>query len=431
MDTHLPNSLSDDDRLQRLLDRTLSAVRWLILAGLLLITVLWPFSSRTGYPLWILVLGAIAYNLLAEGLRRYVPAMRSYARIAILDLLVAAIVFYFDYEPNGPMFIMFYIGLISATLTMEMRGASVYLMLVVGIVASFSPTLPGWSASNEDLRQLSARLIIFAVVGTGASALVRRLKLEVASATESREAAVRLQELGEIRSEFISTVSHDLRTPLTAARAGLGLLAMRTVEDHDPDNHLLLANAQRNVERLGILIDDLLMYNQLESGIVQLDRENVDLRLIVTEALSSVQPLIQEKGQVLEVELRDPLPGVVDPRRFEQVIVNLLSNAHRHTPEGTRIAVIGCANTDEVLLTVRDTGPGIPPDELEEVFLRFHRLTTMNGSSGLGLAIAKSMVELHQGRIWADSIEGHGAAFTVALPLRRMDEQVAAEDSDR
>jgi two-component system sensor histidine kinase VicK len=82
-------------------------------------------------------------------------------------------------------------------------------------------------------------------------------------------------------------------------------------------------------------------------------------------------------------------------------------------------------------LTVRDTGPGIPPDELEEVFLRFHRLTTMNGSSGLGLAIAKSMVELHHGRIWAESVEGHGAAFHVTLPVRRMDEQIVAEDTDR
>ena len=96
--------------------------------------------------------------------------------------------------------------------------------------------------------------------------------------------------------------------------------------------------------------------------------------------------------------------------------MNLLANAHHHTPTGTRITVSARAEDGEILLSVRDTGPGIPPDELESIFERFHRLTSADGSSGLGLAIALSLVQLHHGRIWAESGPGAGATFCVALP---------------
>jgi two-component system sensor histidine kinase VicK len=101
---------------------------------------------------------------------------------------------------------------------------------------------------------------------------------------------------------------------------------------------------------------------------------------------------------------------------LEQVLVNLLANAHHHTPTGTRITVSARAEDSELLLSVRDTGPGIPPDELESIFDRFHRLSLADGGSGLGLAIARSLVQLHHGRIWAKSRPGAGVTFCVALP---------------
>ncbi len=232
----------------------------------------------------------------------------------------------------------------------------------------------------------------------------------------ARSEAERLEELDRLRDDFIATVSHDLRTPLTAARAALILLQTTAIEPHRADERALVDNARRNIERLNLLIEDLLTLNRFEAGTLRLDVEPLDLRAVVTDAMAAVHPLIREKGQLLEVDLMEPLPTKGDLRRLEQVLVNLLANAHHHTPTGTRITISGRIMDSEVVLSVRDTGPGIPPEELERIFQRFHRLTSAEGGSGLGLAIARSLVHLHHGRIWAESRLGAGATVCVALP---------------
>lgn len=175
-------------------------------------------------------------------------------------------------------------------------------------------------------------------------------------------------------------------------------------------------NARRNVERLGLLIDDLLTLNQLQAGVLQLDCEPLDLRTIVTDMLSSVFPLLRMKDQVLDVDLPEPLLVAVDARRMEQVIVNLLANANQHTPPGTGIAIASRVDEHTIQLSVSDTGPGIPAAELAAIFERFHRLPSGDKGSGLGLAIAKAIVELHGGRIWVESQPGVGTRFFITLP---------------
>jgi hypothetical protein len=242
------------------------------------------------------------------------------------------------------------------------------------------------------------------------------LRLEQVAAQSVRNTAERLEELDRLRADFIATVSHDLRTPLTAARAALVLLATSAADHYRPDEHVLLKNARRNIERLDLLITDLLAYNQLEAGTLRLDREPLDLRAVVTDALSVVYPLIHEKEQVVEVDFPEPLVTEGDPRRLEQVMVNLLANAHWHTPTGTHIAVSGHVNGPDVVLSVHDTGPGIPAEDLEGIFQRFYRLDSAEAGSGLGLAIARSIVTLHAGQIWAESRIGAGTTFCIALP---------------
>ncbi len=409
-------TLPAESELQRFLDRALLALEWGSLAALLLITLVQPTTGRTGLPTWALILLFAAYLLLVELLRHLVRRLHPFTYKYALGLPVSGLIYFLGAEPGGPLFVLFFLTLVCATVTLTLRGGLLYTASVAVLVVIIDPTFPGWSPSEGDVRDLGARLVLLGIFGVGTAILRRRLALEQEAAGWARGESERLGEIDRLRDLFISSVSHDLRTPLTATRAGLGLLRTSASGRLRADERDLLDNARRNTERLGMLIDDLLAYNQLEAGTLRLDREPLDLRAVVTEAMSSVHPLIQEKGQVLEADLPEPLPCEGDPRRLEQVVVNVLANAHQHTPEDARIGISGRVSGNGVLLSVSDDGPGIPQGELETVFHRFHRLGPARGGSGLGLAIAKGIVELHGGRIWAENRPGTGATFHVVLP---------------
>ncbi len=398
------------------LGRTLSWLRWVIIAATLVITLRWPVEGRMGHSIWQLIVVFACYNLLIEILRLRVPRLRSFAWVPFLDLLACTLIYFLDYEPGGPTFVYWYLALITAAATFTLRGTVGYTCTVIAAVASLAPTLPGWSVEVAELRQLTSRLVIMALVGVGTAILARRLALEYDQTHAHRARAEQLAELDRLRNEFISSVSHDLRTPLTALRAGLGMLEAQQTETSRPDVQRLWNNARRNVERLGIFIDDLLALNQLKAGTLQLNRELLDVRDVVSNALASVYVLIQKKNQVLDVDLPVPLLINADPWRMEQVIVNVLANAHRHTPAATTISIAGQRADSCVLLTVRDDGPGIPTEELKAIFERFHRGPSHESGSGLGLGIAKAIVELHGGSMWAESEIGAGATFFIKLP---------------
>lgn len=137
---------------------------------------------------------------------------------------------------------------------------------------------------------------------------------------------------------------------------------------------------------------------------------------MIAPAVEAIHPLLQEKGQTLEMDVPEAIPVLGDPRWLEQAVIDLLANAHRHTPSGTRVTVSGRAGDEGVALVVRDTGPGIAAADLDGVFARFRRAGLRPGGSGLGLAIVREIVELHGGRVWAESAQGHGASFHIALP---------------
>lgn len=398
------------------LGRTLSWLRWVIIAATLIITLLWPVQGRIGHSIWQLIAAFACYNLLVELLRLRVARLRSFAWVPVPDLLACALIYFLDYDPGGPTFVYWYLALITAAATLSLRGTVGYTVAVIAAVGAIAPSLPGWTPEITELRQLTSRLVIMALVGVGTAILARRLALEYEQTRSMRDRAEQLAELDRLRNEFISSVSHDLRTPLTALRAGLGMLEAQQTEPIKPDVQRLWGNAKRNVERLGMFIDDLLALNQLKAGTLQLNRESLDLRDVVANALASVSVLIQQKNQVLEVDLPVPLLIDADPWRIEQVIVNVLANAHRHTPEATTIVITGQCSDRSVLLSMRDDGLGIAPEELEAIFERFHRGPTSESGSGLGLAIAKAIVELHGGTMWAESKLGMGSTFSIRLP---------------
>ncbi len=409
-------TLPAESELNRFLDRALLGLEWGSLAALLLITLVQPATGRTGLPTWALILLFATYLLIVELLRHLVRRLHPFTYKYVLGVPMSGLIYFLGAEPGGPLFVLFFLSLVCATATSTLRGGLLYTAGFAVLTVIIDPTFPRWSPTEGEVRDLGARLVLLCIFGVGTAILRRRLALEQEVAGWARGESERLGEIDRLRDLFISSVSHDLRTPLTATRAGLGLLRTSASGRLQPDERDLLDNARRNTDRLGMLVDDLLAYNQLEAGTLRLDREPLDLRAVVTEAIASVHPLIREKGQTLEANMPEPLPGEGDPRRLEQAIANVLANAHQHTPGGTRIGIAGRVSGGEVSLSVDDNGPGIPQGELEAVFRRFHRLGSGRGGSGLGLAIARGIVELHEGRIWAESQPGEGATFQVVWP---------------
>lgn len=405
----------------RFLGRVLSPLRWATLTVLLLLTLIQPVPSRGGVPNWVLVLCFVGYNACVDVLRHQSPRLRSFAWVALTDLPVATLLYLLSTEPGGPLFVLFFLAVDSAAASLTLRATLIYTAVAGVLATAIEVMLPFWSSTERDIRQLVARLVMLALVGVGMAIVTRRLALEHESAQRDHAKAEHAADVDRLRGDFIATVSHDLRTPLTAARAGLGLLEASGQERLHADERKLLANVRRNTEYLGVLIDDLLAFNQLEAGVLQLDCVPLDLRTIVADATTAVSTLLREKGQTLVIDMPDVLPSEGDPRRLTQVIVNLLANAHRHTPAGTCITVTSRTETREVVLTVSDNGPGIPDGEREAIFRRFYRgsapqIVGTQAGTGLGLAIARSIVELHGGRMWATSEAGGGAAFSLSLP---------------
>lgn len=240
----------------------------------------------------------------------------------------------------------------------------------------------------------------------------QHLRAEHAATEAARRVA---EEALGARDRFLATVSHELQTPLTAAQAGLGLLEMAASERLRPSERALLDNARRNTESLRRQIADLLALGKGMADTLTLECDTVDVRDVAGDALAGVHALVTAKGQTLDVDLPVPLPVRGDARRLAQVLVNLLSNAHRHTPPGVTIRVVGRVAGGDVALTVGDDGPGIPVAELDHIFARFYR-SGPAGGAGLGLSIARDIVELHGGRLWAEGGPGQGATFHMRLP---------------
>ena len=244
---------------------------------------------------------------------------------------------------------------------------------------------------------------------------------------QERERAERLQELARMKSDFLVTVSHELRTPLTSVKTAAEMLEEEERGTADSPRGQLVQNIVRGANRLSTLVADLMSMARLDTRELQLDMQLVGVGEIVAAACSLIYPLIVARHQTLDTEFDTPGPTIIaDRERFEQILLNLLSNANRFTPAGGRIAVRLRADDDEVIISVTDTGPGIPAEEQQHIFEAFYRgdggRRRVPGM-GMGLAIAKSLTELHGGRIWLESGEG-GSTFCVAV--QRQPEPVRA-----
>jgi two-component system phosphate regulon sensor histidine kinase PhoR len=227
--------------------------------------------------------------------------------------------------------------------------------------------------------------------------------------------------LEQMRTEFVANVSHELRTPLTSIRGFLETLLDGAVEDPLTARRFLEIMVMET-NRLTRLIDDLLQLSRLEDRRTVLRHERVDMATVVGRVVDIFQTRAQEKGVELGVEVEAHLPPVSgDPDMLAQVLVNLVDNAVKYTPEGGRITIRAGVVGGRLRVSVADTGVGIPEESLSRVFERFYRVDKARareqGGTGLGLAIVKHIVEAHGGRVWAQSEVGRGSTFTFELPV--------------
>ena len=402
--------------LDSLLGRTLGKVRLITILVLLLASFAQPLVGRVGLPTWILILAFAGYSVILLVLRYIAPHFLSALNSAFVDLVVAGILYSMGATPDGPLFVLLLMVTVCAVATSPIRLGWAYTGAATLIIGIATPTLPLWPHSSIAMRDLIAHLIIVALVGTMTVLLVRQLEYEHHTALTVQRQVERQAELDRLRGVFVSSVSHDLRTPLTALRAGIGMLETSLQDRLRPDEEKLLATAQRNSERLGLLIGDLLTISQLEAGVLHIEHAIVDLQSVVEAAVTAVQPLLNEKRQFVTVDLATLATVIGDSRRLEQALVNVIANAYQHTPVGTHIEISSKVQAQDVMITISDDGPGIPAEDLERIFVRFHRLTPATSGSGLGLDIARRIIELHEGRMWAESAVGQGTTFHIALP---------------
>jgi NtrC-family two-component system sensor histidine kinase KinB len=228
----------------------------------------------------------------------------------------------------------------------------------------------------------------------------------------------RLRELDRLKSEFVATASHELKTPLTSIGMSMGLLTERLAEGLDENNRALLEAAGEEVERLQILVEDLLDLSKIESGRVEMHPAPARMGELAERALQNARAPVAEHDVELHLNVPSDLPDAwADPEQVVQVFTNLLSNAVRYADTSVRI---GAEATDrEVRVAVTDDGPGIAPEMQERIFEKFTQGQgdTAPGGSGLGLAVCREIVERHGGTIAVASASGEGATFTFTLPL--------------
>ena len=242
--------------------------------------------------------------------------------------------------------------------------------------------------------------------------------------TEKKRYEQRLKELDKMKSAFVSNVSHELRTPLTAIKASADNMLDRLIGDLNGKQVGYLTRIKSNSDRLARLINDLLDLSTIEAGKIDLRPANLPLVTLVKEAAESLRPVAAEKLINLTVMSTDP--GAIawaDRDKVVQVLMNLIGNALKFTPTGGKVTIAVAKTAAWMQISVTDTGPGIPAEEVNKVFRRFYQIgqagTQKTQGTGLGLAISKALVEMHGGKIWVESEAGKGSTFSFTLPAEQ------------
>lgn len=232
-----------------------------------------------------------------------------------------------------------------------------------------------------------------------------------------------LQRTDMLRAALLSSVSHDLRTPLTSIKAAASSLLQEDVLWEEEARRGFASLIEREADRLNRLVGNLLDLSRIEEGALKLDKDWYQLAELIYEVLDRLQPTLQ--GRNIEVIVPETLPLMfVDYLALDQVLTNLLENAVRYTPSSSPITIYAAWDGTNVSIRIADRGLGIAPHDLEHIFDKFYRVLNQprfssqqaTAGSGLGLAVCRGLVEAHEGRLWAESQQGEGTVFCITLP---------------
>lgn len=355
------------------------------------------------------------------GLQSSIPVFRS-TYIENVHLRVLSVPLVIGNRPIGTLQLATSLEVVDATLSVlvsVLLMGSVIAMAVAGVV--------GWMTTRRALAPLEA-VTQTALQISRADDLSRRISYqgppddEVGQLIHAfNQTLHRLENLFNTQRRFLADVGHELRTPLTVIKGNVDL--MQRIGHSDEES---LAGIENEVDRLTRLVGDLLLLAQAESGKLPLDNRLVELDTLVLEALNQMSVLAREKMQLRLGEI-DQVLVCGDQDRLKQVLVNLLGNAINYTPSGGVVTIGLGKAANQAKLTIHDTGPGIPAEDLPHVFERFYRgeksrTRSRDGKGfGLGLSIAYWIIRNHGGRIDVDSKEGQGTTFCVWLPLAEDD----------
>ena len=255
-----------------------------------------------------------------------------------------------------------------------------------------------------------------------ATAIIQNEEGKIVGSVSVPTDTVKLKQVEQLQQDFIATMTHELRSPLTSIKAALEILNREAVKEDS--SHGILNTAIRNTERLNSIITDILDFSKLQSGKLVFHQENAAAEEIAAEAVESMKAWANSKGVILTVTAAQGLPHIyADKRRTVQVLINLISNAIKFTPQGGTIEVSADAGQESLdgftFFSVKDNGCGIKKEDQGKIFEKFVQVASGEkvGGTGLGLAITKAMVVMQSGRITVESEPGRGSTFRVGMPV--------------
>lgn len=395
----------------------------LLLRGLaLLIVVVLHWFDRSmdgvlfGVPQMAFVV--LGYSALLVLLMRYVRWLRRPLNYLALDAAIATLAVYLTGGYHSSFFVLYLAVIIGVAFQLELVRTMAVTLVIGLIYIGACYVNPAGLQFPFAQYILAAKLLLLLVVALLCGLLLEQLRREQQQTAHEREQVARLRALEKLQESFVLSVSHELKTPLTCIRTSVDLLL--AAGDSPPEARSeLIRTIDHHVRRLQLLVDDLLEITKLDAGQIVLTTQRTDLLQLAGRVVETLRPLALRKSQALRLQSLSARCLVdVDRRRMEQVLINVLSNAITFTPRQGHVDVRVVEAAGGYQVCVADDGPGIAAEDQAHVFEKFYVVVDDRGLSGMGLGlyIARQIVELHGGRIWVESRLGEGSTFCFTVP---------------